>query len=271
MKKTFFTSLCLILTVLACSAQSVHTTTSFKGSQINGLIIGGTFDVQLSEGDQTGVIIEIREDATQKLAVTMTDDGYVRISFADDMTKYFIDNKRPLAKIVISKLKYLNLSGNVSLIAKGTFTCDQTLSIITTGGAFVDFLDVNCNSATVNTSGKSNIEGLTINAKENVDIETKESSKATIKVDCKKVTVSTFLATLVTISGKASVSAKLISSGTSKLGTLELTSPLIDAMATDMSRINTNVTDQGVLNKTGMAALRFIGSGKTTGKGAKPM
>lgn len=271
MKKTLVITICLLFSFLGAAAQTSHKVKSYTGDRINGVIVAGAFDVQLSQGEETGVSIEIREDATSKLSVTMTEQGYIRIAFGDDLSKYFIDKKRPLAKIVLSQLDYINLSGNVSLIAKGEFSCPDKFSMLMTGKAFASFIKLKCKDANIDLQSKSKIEDITINATNKVEYLAGESSISDVTINCKDISVKSELASLVDINGKATEKSKIVSAGTSKLTMVNFTSPLMDVTATEMSRVNINVTEAANITKTSLAAIRFIGNGKIVGDGAKPL
>lgn len=271
MKKRVIISISLILSLLTATAQNSKTVKSFTGVDIHGLVVSGAFDVQLSEGDETGVTIEIREDATSKLSVLMTEDKCVRISFADDLTKYFIEKKKPLAKVVVSRLDYLNLSGNVSLIAKGKFSCYQSFTTIMTGTAFASFINIDCDKATLDIKGKAKLEDFNISAAGNIDITTAESAYVAASVKCSNLVLESGLASDMKLSGTVANKVKVYSTGTSKITILDVTCPTIDATVQNMSRVNANVSGTANLQKSGMASFRYIGQGRISGDGAKPL
>lgn len=240
------------LFISASSYGQKTTIAKFEGQDIRGVIIGGAFDVRLSQGDETGVKVEIAAESSNKLTIELTQEGYVRLGYGSDVGKYFTSAKnRPVAYIVVKELNYLNLSGSCNLICKEQFTSEKPFVMSVAGSAFCDYLDIQCKDANVSISGASKIDNFKI-------------------TDSGKLTLDATVSANVSLSGSA-VTSRLSVSGTSSLDALKFMCPEIQASATGTSLIKANVTGTADVTVGGLSSFKYIGSGRISGSGAKPL
>lgn len=271
MKKNFIVTISLLLLTVMSQAQENKTLEYFKGETLNGLISGGNFDVQLSEGASTGVTVTIADDMVDKLVVSKTEEGFIRVSVPDNIAKLFSKNK-PLVKVVVSKLNYLSVTGS-SLIAKGEFSCDNEFKALLAGGAYVAYIKMNCEKAVVEIKGKAKFEDSKIDAKVSCEIINGDSASSSVSVNTETLTATASSMSFLKISGVASKSLKIESSGTSSVDLLDLQVPNMRASALGMSKIKANITGEADVTVGGTASFRYVGNGKITGssKGIKPL
>lgn len=266
MKKNFIVCFLLTLTSLFATAQSEKQLTFFTDRDINGLITNGNFDVQLSQGSTTGVTVTIAADVEDKLEVSITEDNMIRITYRGAF------KAKPLCKVVVSNLDYLSVSGT-SVIAKGEFSSNDKFNALYNGNAFVAYLKVKCQDASLDVKGFSKVEDFVVTASSNVEISINDSAKAAFQIHSQSATLTSSGVSLLNVQGSVSGLTKILANGTSTLDLLELKAPKITASALGMSRIKANVTGQADVTCGGTASFRYTGSGtiNTNTKGVKPL
>lgn len=251
MKKFVFLTISLFFITMGAMAEKT-TITKFEGETIRGLIVSGAFDVRLSQGDECSVRVELQADASSKLTIELTDQGYVRIGYGSEFGKYFTSSKnRPVAHVVVKELAYLNISGTCALIAKEQFTAPDKFVMSVWGSAFCEFIDVMCKNGNVSVDGTAKVESLKI-------------------TDSGKLTLEAATTARVELSGSAS-SARFTVSNAASVDLLKFMCPEIQASATGTSLIKANVTGTADVTVGGLAAFKYIGSGRILGSGAKPL
>lgn len=272
MKKNILVTISLVFVSLLSSAQEIKKMTYFMDDAINGVISNGAFDVQLSEGDKTGVTIDIDQELLEKLNVSKTEEGFVRIDLPSDISKIFSKKSTPLVKIVVSKLNYLSVSGS-SVIAKGEFTCDGDFRALITGGTYLAYVKLNCDKATWDIKGKAKVEECKINATESCDIISNESASSAFVVNTAVLTASASTISKLDMSGEATKSAKIESSGTAAIDMLRLATPFMRVSVLGMSKVKADVSVEADVTVGGTASFRYTGNGKISGdsKGIKPL
>lgn len=251
MKKIFLPIILLSFIVLSATAQNT-TITKFEGQKIKGVIVNGAFDVKLVQGAQSGVSVSVSAEAAEKLSVELTDEGYVRLGYGSDVGKFFTSQKnRPTARLTVSELNYLNISGVSSLIGSQTFTSSVPFVMNVSGSAFCSFIKIESQGSNISTSGTATVENLTVK-------------------DAGKMTLDVATGSKVELQGSAK-EARISVSGASVLGALEFICPVIQVSATGTSMAKINVTGTADVTTGGFGAIKYIGTGKITGSGAKPL
>ncbi|MEG2479365.1 MAG: DUF2807 domain-containing protein [Mucinivorans sp.] len=272
MKKLFITLLMVCsLTASNVSAQQKSTVTRFEGKSINGLIVDGAFDVKLSQGAESSMKIEIRDDLKEKLNLDLTEQGYLRLDYGSELGKYFTGKNRPVATIVVSRLDYLKMAGVTSVIAHGDIHSQGNFSLILSGSAFLDALHIICQGAFISVDGGAKIESNTkIEASDSVRIETSGASKSSMVVWTKVLRVSTALTSLLELSGSCD-SMVATSGAASRIEMLAIQCPDINATTSGMSSIKANITGKATVFTNGASSFRYIGPGVVSGDGAKKL
>lgn len=234
-------------------AQERTTITKFEGKTITGVAVYGAFDVKLSQGSTTGARVEVPIEASEKLTYELTDEGYLRLGYGSDVGKYFTSNKnRPVAHITVSHLAYLALSGNCSVLGESTFTSPGNFVLTATGASFCDQMMVQSKA------------GANISVESGAKVEK-------LKLECQeKVVVSVEGSSLLTLSGGAPA-ARLAVSGIAKCDALGFTCPELQVSATGTSMMKIHISESADVTTGPMSAVRYTGSGKITGSGAKPL
>lgn len=275
MKKLLLFVLSLsVFTLTEVFAQSaVVTVSKFEGKPIRGVIIAGAFDVQLSQGGSTGAQVQVREDLVSELTFELTSDNYVRIGFGNDMTKYFTGkNSKPLAKIVVSELAYLDVSGACSVIAKGEFTSASVFQLKMAGTAFVSWIKMSkAPGVSIDLSGKCKVEDTAIDvASGDVSLKVNGSASAMINVSCGMLTADIQGFSLVELSGSATRSYLRVNDGSS-VNMLRMKCMDIETDVLGLSKVQADVPGKAkvVVGKT--ASFRYVGDGTVTGVGARRM
>lgn len=243
----------LLLFGATVAAQERTTITKFEGKTISGLVVAGAFDIKLSQGAQTGVRVEVPVEASQQLTYELTDEGYLRLGYGSEVGKYFTSNKnRPVAYVTLSRLDYLSISGNCSVLGESTFASAGNFVLTASGAAFCDALIVESPAgANVSVDGGAKIDNIRL-----------------VCVD--KVAVSVGGSSYLTLSGSAP-SARLSASAMAQFNALNFSCPSLQVSATGTSLLKIHISGSVDVTTGGVAAVRYTGSGKITGSGAKPL
>ena len=233
MKKVALLVLAVLLAAPIARAQET-TITKFKDKPIHGLIVNGAFEVRLSQAETSSARVEIFEELQDKLIFEYTEEGFIRLDFKDDVTKYLTrSKKKPTAYIEVEQLRHCALTGACNLIAKGKFSTSGVFNMINTGTAYMTWINVECESASVDVTGSSKVDDITVNARDKVVINTAGTASAAVKVDCPTLTLTMAGTSKLTVSGKAE-NATYNVAGLSSLDLLGFDSP---SLSGDVSRL----------------------------------
>lgn len=251
MKKILLLAISLFFIALSSAAQQT-TITKFEGQTIKGLIVDGAFDVKLVQGQQSGVSVSVSTEASEKLTIELTDQGYLRLGYGSDLGKYFTSQKnRPTARITVSELNYLNVSGVSNLIGSETFTSSVPFVMQVAKTAFCSFIKIETKDSNIAISGTATVENLTVKDQGKMTLEVAGGSKAELQGTAKEARISV--------------------SGASSLNALQFICPAIQISSTGTSMSKINITGTADVTTAALGAIRYIGQGKITGSGAKPL
>lgn len=243
--KKFLLTLASLLFISTVAMAQRSTVTKFEGEPLSGLIVSGAFDVNISLGTATKVVVSMPDDAVGKVSIELTDDKYVRLGYGNQFDSHFVGQKnRPKATIVLSKLAYVNLGGAAMLIGSGTFPADKFVMIVD-GSAFASFVMVDCVEASLDVSGTAKIEDIRIAATKSADFSIGGSSKATI--------------------GGSSPALKIVASGTSSVDLISFVSPAIEAITSGTSLVKASVDGKANVHSSGISSFKYVGAGVVSG------
>jgi len=216
----------------------------FKGNEITGLIADGPINIQLYEDPKnTGVFSQVED-----ISASMTTEGYVRIKVGNDITKAF--KSKITVKVGVSSLKYLRLSGNTAVIAKGKFMRSDDLTISMEGSsASADYLDVVAKDVKLDLAGVTKLEEFTLDT---------EKLKITATSTGPKIV----------ISGKADY-CEIETSGAGKPVITMVNCPVreMSAQIGAFSSVKVNITGKANVKVAGSATFRYMGTGVVQGEG----
>lgn len=274
MKKLILLTLCAMVAPLFAAAQGATTVIEkYADKPIRGIIIAGAFDVQLSQADgasrKVGAKVEILKEVEDKLVFDYTDEGYVRLTFKNDMGKYFTGSKKkPQAWVTVSELQYLNVTGASNVVATGVCSSKGDLRILTSGAASVNLLEASAKDINIEVSGTSDLSDAKLTAQGKVLLNQSGTSKmsGTVKAATANLYVSGVSG--LTLSGGAE-EAVLDVSGTSSADLENFTIGTVTAKVTGMGKIKANVLGGGTAEVSTMGSFRYTGTGLVTGKGVK--
>ncbi len=273
MKKLFLVALCAMGMLRWGAAQESTVVEKYADRQINGVIVSGAFDVQLAQADggskKAGAKVEIERELADKLVFEITDEGYVRLTFKNDMTKYFTRSaKKPQAWITVSELKYLNVTGASTVVCTGVCSTRGDLRLLTSGNAAVELLEASAETLHADLSGTSGVNDakLTVNGRAEVIQSGTSKLKAEVKAGTAAITVSGVSG--MTLSGGAE-EATVEAGGTSSADLEAFTIGTIRATVTGMGKVKACVMGGGTAEVSSMGSFRYTGSGLVTGKGVK--
>lgn len=215
----------------------------FNGKNITGIIADGPMNIQLTEDpNATGVWSQIED-----IAVTQSTEGFIRIKLGNDVTKVF--KSRVTVKITVSSLKYLRLTGNCSVIAKGKFMRSDNVTISMEGSsASADYLDIVAKDVKIDMAGVTKLEEFNV-----------ETEKL-------KVTA-TSTGPKIVIAGKADY-CELNASGAKPSITM-INCPVgeMDANVTGFASIKVNITGKANVKVAKTASFHYMGTGVVEGEG----
>ncbi len=246
--KKFFMALALTMCSMAAMAQQTKKISQFSGESIYGLIADGAFDIRISQGEDTGVHIEILEEHASKLSVSKTEQGYIRIAYGSGVGRYFKGKNKPFVTIVVSELRFMRLDGACTAIGKGKYSATELTEIILAGSSNLDFVDVTAPDVVFDITG-GKMADISVSA-ENLKVNISGTSRGSIDGTAK--------------------TAEIRSAGTSSLEMLTLKCPAIEAIVSGMSTVKALVEVTANVTRSGTASFRYIGEGKITGD-AKPI
>lgn len=275
MKKLLLLVCCALALPLSGMAQEAPTTVveKYADRTINGVIIAGAFDVQLSQADgasrTVGAKVEVQQELADKLVFEYTDEGYVRLSFKNDVSKYFTGSKKkPQAWITVSELKYLNVTGASSVVCTGICSTEGDLRILTSGTASVNLLEASAGTLHVEAGGTSDMSDAKLTVAGGAVAEVSGTSKLSGTVKCGDAKFVVSGVSSVTLAGEAA-KAEVEISGTGAADLEHFAVGEMTAKVSGMGKVKANVTAGGTAEVSTMGSFRYTGSGLVTGKGVK--
>lgn len=200
MKRLIFTSalLCLVLAILGIgiseSSKAYAQTKKagkewikldfFKGERIDGLVLSHAFDVEVTQGTNTGVTVEIDSRYREYLLCELN-NGRLRLGYSDQLSKNRELNTisyRAKATVTVNSLDELSLAGSVHAACKGEFT-GNALTVRSAGSGLINGLSYGTTGdISIALSGSGRI-AMTIRGAE--DVEVNRSGSGHIELDFK--------------------------------------------------------------------------------------
>lgn len=273
MKKLFLVALCALGLTRWATAQETTTIEKYGDRAINGIIVAGAFDVQLAQADggarSVGAKVEIERELADKLVFEMTDEGYVRLTFKNDMTKYFTrSKKKPQAWITVSELKYLNVTGASTVVCTGVCSTKGDLRILTSGTASVELLEASAGTLHLDASGTSGVNDAKLTVNGRAELIQSGTSKLTAEVKAGTAAIAVSGMAGMTLAGGAE-EAKVEVGGTAAAHLEGFAIGTIDATVSGMGKVKANVLGGGTAEVSTMGSFQYTGAGLVTGKGVK--
>lgn len=274
MKKLFLLALCALALPLSAAAQgATEVIEKYADKAINGVIISGAFDVQLSQADggarTVGAKVEIEKELADKLVFEYTDEGYVRLTFKNDMSKYFTrSKKKPQAWVTVSDLKYLNVTGASNVVCTGVCSTKGDLRVLTSGNASVNLLEASAGAVNIEVSGASDLSDAKFTAQGKAEVIQSGTSKITGEVKAGTAIFTVSGVAGLTLSGGAE-EAVLDVSGTASADLENFDIGTVNAKVSGMGKVKANVIGGGTAQVSTMGSFRYKGAGLVTGKGVK--
>lgn len=274
MKKLFLLALCAVAAPLFAAAQEATAVIEkYADKPIRGVIVAGAFDVQLAQADgasrQAGAKVEILKELEDKLVFEYTDEGYVRLAFKNDMSKYFTGSKKkPQAWLTVTELKYLNVTGASNVVCTGICSTTGNLRILTSGNASVNLLEASAETINIEVSGASDLS----DAKLTAEGKAEAIQSGTSKIDG-EIKAGTAIFTVSGVSGLnlsgGAEEAVLDVSGTASADLENFSIGTVNAKVSGMGKVKANVIGGGTAQVSTMGSFRYKGAGLVTGKGVK--
>lgn len=274
MKKLFLLALCALALPLSAAAQgATEVIEKYTDKAIHGVIVSGAFDVQLSQADggarTVGAKVEIEKELADKLVFEYTDEGYVRLTFKNDMSKYFTrSKKKPQAWVTVSDLKYLNVTGASNVVCTGVCSTKGDLRVLTSGNASVNLLEASAGAVNIEVSGASDLSDAKFTAQGKAEVIQSGTSKITGEVKAGTAIFTVSGVAGLTLSGGAE-EAVLDVSGTASADLENFDIGTVNAKVSGMGKVKANVIGGGTAQVSTMGSFRYKGAGLVTGKGVK--
>lgn len=274
MKKLFLLALCALALPLSAVAQgATEVIEKYADKAIHGVIVSGAFDVQLSQADDgartVGAKVEIEKELADKLVFEYTDEGYVRLTFKNDMSKYFTrSKKKPQAWVTVSDLKYLNVTGASNVVCTGVCSTKGDLRVLTSGNASVNLLEASAGAVNIEVSGASDLSDAKFTAQGKAEVIQSGTSKITGEVKAGTAIFTVSGVAGLTLSGGAE-EAVLDVSGTASADLENFDIGTVNAKVSGMGKVKANVIGGGTAQVSTMGSFRYKGAGLVTGKGVK--
>lgn len=274
MKKLFLLALCALALPLSAAAQgATEVIEKYADKAIHGVIVSGAFDVQLSQADggarTVGAKVEIEKELADKLVFEYTDEGYVRLTFKNDMSKYFTrSKKKPQAWVTVSDLKYLNVTGASNVVCTGVCSTKGDLRVLTSGNASVNLLEASAGAVNIEVSGASDLSDAKFTAQGKAEVIQSGTSKITGEVKAGTAIFTVSGVAGLTLSGGAE-EAVLDVSGTASADLENFDIGTVNAKVSGMGKVKANVIGGGTAQVSTMGSFRYKGAGLVTGKGVK--
>lgn len=178
-------SVLLILGTLLCiprlHAQDAVRLTRFEGQRITGIISNCGFDIQLTQGSNTGATVEINRELEEYLDISL-EDGILHIGLKSDKKHNFgkwLNNYRlRRATVTVSALDKVSVSSSAKITASGTFT-GTNVSLRASSSSRINGLTIRSNGgASIDLSSSAGIQSLNLTASGNIEV--KSSSSASL-------------------------------------------------------------------------------------------
>lgn len=272
MKKTLIILLLTFLLSPRGYGQQLTRLSKFEGVEIRGLIASGAFDIKLSQGSVGSSVITVRDDLLSKLTYQITPEGYLKLGFMDDVTKYITTSKnRPEAVVVLNSLDYMEISGACSVLANGTFSSSSLAVLKMTGAAYVSWIKLSTErDIFVELSGACKMEAFEATTVGNVNINISGTSNAFARVNCQKALALVSGVSFLELSGQ-SADSNVSAGGTSAIEMLDFVSPEMIFYVNGLSKVKSYVKEAATVELSGFGSFSYLGPGQVTGNGAKRM
>lgn len=270
MKKTIILLLFLLLGLRPTYGQKLERLERFEGTPIHGIIASGAFDIKLSQGEVGSSVVIVKDDLLSKLTYEMTPNGYLKLGFIDDVTKYLTSAKnRPEATVVVNSLDYMEVSGACSVLANGLFSSPGIAVIKLRGASYVAWIKLSTErDIFVELTGASKIEGLQATTSANLSLNISGTSNAFARIDCLNALALVGGVSFLELAGTAS-SSKINATGTSAIEMLDFIAPQMTFHVNGLSKIKSYVQEAATVELSGFGSFSYLGPGIVTGPGAK--
>lgn len=265
----------LLLTLFATPwgyGQRLTKLSKFEGSPLRGIIASGAFDIKLSQGDVSSSTVTVKEDLIDKLTYSLTPDGYLKLGFINDVTKYITTpGNRPEAVVVVSSLDYMEISGACSVLANGSFSSSGLAIFKMAGASYVSWIKLTSDrDIFVEVNGASKLESFEATTSGNVNLNIAGTSNVFARVNCAKNLVFVSGVSFLELSG-TSQNSSVSAGGTSAIEMLDFVAPEMIFYASGLSKIKSYVKEKATVDLSGFGAFSYLGPGEVLGAGAKRM
>lgn len=275
---SFGSAVCLLCGWLAvmprCAvAQENVVIEQYADRPIRGVIIAGAFDVQLQQADgpskTVGARVEILRELEDKLVFEYTEEGFVRLAFKNDMSKYFTGSKKkPQAWVTVSELTYLSATGASTVVGTGRCSTSGKLRLMTSGNASVNLLSCSAGEIDLEASGTSDLSDVKFSVKGRTLLETSGTAKVKGELQTGEMSLRMTGVSGVALSGSAAEADWKVG-GTSSADLERFETERVTAEVTGMGQVKACVTGSGTAQVSTMGSFRYTGAGRMTGKGVK--
>lgn len=180
-------SVLLILGTLLCiprlhAQDNAVRLTRFEGQRITGIISNCGFDIQLTQGSNTGATVEINRELEKYLDFSL-ENGILSIVLKNDKKQRnfgdWLNNYRlRRATVTVSALDKISVSSSARITASGTFT-GKNVSLRASSSSWINGVNVQSDGgASVSLSSSAGIQSLNLTATGNIEV--KGSSSASL-------------------------------------------------------------------------------------------
>ena len=201
--------------------------TRYEGQRISGVSASSAFDIQLVQSHDTKVVAEINEELEDRLELTLSPDGIVRVglnaiyqSGRDDRNSRNtvrnlnrLNSRNTVLKLTVylPELSYLKTSGAVTTYSTGSFNT-RNAEISLSGASEIKSLDLNAEGKlSIKISGASEAY-ITAHAG-NAEVTASGASDLDLNLSCRTVSLNCAGASDVTVTGEAHEGTITISGG----------------------------------------------------------
>ena len=198
--------------------------TRYEGQRITGVSASSAFDIQLVQSHDTKVVAEINEELEDRLELTLSPDGIVRIGLSsinqngrDDRNAIRnlnrLNGRNTVLKLTVylPELAYLKTSGAVTTYSTGSFNT-RNAEISLSGASEVKSLDLNAEGKlSIKISGASEAY-ITAHAG-NAEVTASGASDLDLKLSCRTIGLNCAGASEVTVTGEAHEGTITVSGG----------------------------------------------------------
>ncbi len=263
----------LLAMPMSAGAQESVTIEKYADKPIRGVIVAGAFDLQVQQADgpskTVGARVEILRELEDKLVFEYTEEGFVRLAFKNDMSKYFTGSKKkPQAWVTVSELTYLSATGASTVVGTGRCSTSGKLRLMTSGNASVNLLSCAAGELDLEASGTSDWSDVKLAVTGATTIETSGTAKVKGELRTEKMTLRMSGVSGVVLSGSATEADWKVG-GTSSADLERFETGRVTAEVSGMGQVKACVTGEGTAQVSTMGSFRYTGDGKVTGKGVK--